>query len=366
MYERTPTIVIVIFIAAALVGTVPFACSSGRYRVFENSALSDQATIVTTVPSRATGERPGPVVLADGSRLGDRPARWARVSAGSFLMGSPHGEYGRSVSHREIRHRVTLTHDFEMQTTEVTRRQYYAARGSIPPDEQYLCLDCPIERVSWHQAAEYCNRLSDEQHLDRCYACRGHDEMARCAPSVAYDTPYECPGYRLPTEAEWEYAARAGTTTATYAGDLRNRSSRSWRHPAAHPLSRIAWYIRNSEEATHAVGTLEPNAWGLYDMLGNVAEWCHDFSNTATRQTYPWPRYGFIELSRGPRTLPPATDPYGPPTGTTRIIRGGTFLSWDYRVRAAARSWDGPGTRNNCAVGFRPVRTLPLSSAHAR
>ena len=153
--------------------------------------------------------------------------------------------------------------------------------------------------------------------------------------AAAYDTPYDCRGYRLPTEAEWEYVARAGTTTATYNHDLDDGY-----HLCQMPnlvLDPIAWFCGNSEGRSHEVGTREPNDWGLYDVLGNVWEWCHDW-------------YGaYLGVS--------GIDPTGPSAGSLRVGRGG---SWRNRARdttAAYRFNYSPGRSVN-SFGFRPLRSL--------
>lgn len=252
-----------------------------------------------------------------------------RVVAGTFTIGSPIGELGRG--RNESQHDVTLTHDFLIQATEVTQSQFEGAMG-YNPSLHSDCPDCPVEQVRWHEAAAYCNEISDGAGHARCYECTGIDEDVECEPSGSYPTPYDCLGYRLPTEAEWEYAARAGSRTATYNGDLDNDRCRGV------VLNPIAWYCGNAEGATHAVGTRDPNAWSLYDMLGNVWEWCHDWYGT-----YPG---GSV------------TDPWGPSTGSMRIMRGGSWVTDAVAARAASRMHNAPGyfIRD---IGFRVARTLP-------
>jgi formylglycine-generating enzyme required for sulfatase activity len=150
--------------------------------------------------------------------------------------------------------------------------------------------------------------------------------------AAAYATPYACPGYRLPTEAEWEYAARAGTTTGTYNGtstltDCTNPN------PILDP---IAWFCGNAGSTTHAAGGKAANAWGLYDMLGNVWEWVHDWHTT-----YP----GDV------------SDPWGPAAGSYRVVRGG---GWNYDAQIARAAYRGSGVPSyrSSLLGFRPVRSL--------
>ncbi len=244
-------------------------------------------------------------------------------------MGSPPGEEGRDDN--ETQHEVTLTQDFEILATEVTQSEFEAVMG-YNPSHFSGCADCPVEWVSWYEAAAYCNALSDAAGLDRCYVCSGSDEEVECEPGSSFTTPYDCTGYRLPTEAEWEYAARAGTTTATYNGDLDDIDCSSA------VVDPIAWYCGNSDDTTHLVGTRGSNDWGLHDMLGNVWEWCHDWDDV-----YP---DGSV------------TDPWGPPSGSHRVIRGGSWNFLARLARAALRGRDRPAYRYD-NVGFRPVRSRP-------
>jgi formylglycine-generating enzyme required for sulfatase activity len=259
---------------------------------------------------------------------GDVPGEWVTVRAGTFTMGSPEDELGRYGF--ETQHEVTLTGDFEIQTTEVTQAQFEEII-LYNPSSFSRCSDCPVESMSWYEATAYCNALSDLASLDRCYDCTGSGESVVCRPTESYLSPYDCPGYRLPTEAEWEYAARAGTTTATYNGNLISTI-------CSRELDSIAWYSCNSDDMTHSVGRLAPNNWGLYDMLGNVEEWCHD----------RWDDYpGGSE-----------TDPWGPRAGSHRVTRGGAWLHDSDFLRAASRGGFRSDLRYRDDLGFRPVRTL--------
>ncbi len=190
--------------------------------------------------------------------------------------------------------------------------------------------------MNWNEAAAYCNALSAGGGLAECYDCTGSGSAVTCSPAAAYASPYECPGYRLPTEAEWEYAARAGTTTGTYNGDPDTGTVSCVDSPV---LNAIAWYCDNSGATNHAVGSLAANDWGLHDMLGNVWEWCHDW----------------YEMDLGVGAM---TDPSGPGAGSYRVARGG---SWDHDARytrAAYRNYFDPGLPYN-DMGLRPVRSLP-------
>jgi formylglycine-generating enzyme required for sulfatase activity len=194
--------------------------------------------------------------------------RMVWLAPGSFAMGSPPGEPLRQ--DEEAPHRVTLTRAFRIAATEVTERQWLAVmpQGRSPQPG----ADRPLASVSWNEAREFCLELSRKE---------GHS-------------------YRLPTEAEWEYACRAGVAS-----------------PASKDLGSVAWYSENSDGAAHPVGIKAPNAWGLFDMLGNVAEWTMDAYG-------PYPRQD-------------ATDPTAPAAGSTRVVRGGSWRSFLPAVRCAAR-----------------------------
>ena len=276
-------------------------------------------------------------------RSDSTPGEWINIRAGTFLMGSPEAERG----HRpiETQHEVTLTHDFEILSTEVTRAEFEGQMGYDPSNSGAID-NRPIDFVEWHEAAAYCNALSEAEGLTSCYVCAGRRYSVQCEPSGAFASPYDCPGYRLPTEAEWEYAARAGTEAATYNGDL--DVDLEGTVPPPHPceesdvLDPIAWWRCTSEGSTREVGSLEPNDFGLYDMLGNVWEWCHDW-------------YG--EYPSGS-----VTDPWGPMDRTDaygRNVRGGSANVGPDEIRAAYRGRDRPEAAGRILlfIGFRPVRT---------
>jgi sulfatase modifying factor 1 len=239
------------------------------------------------------------------------PEGFVRIQAGSFDMGSPSNEKGRHKN--EAVHRVKLTRPFFLQTTEVTQRAYQALMGKNP-SRFSKCKDCPVENVSWFDAIRYVNALSKKQRLPACYDSEGK--------VIGGDTVYDCKGYRLPTEAEWAFAARAGSTGKRYG-----------------ELDAIAWYVGNSKGKTHPTGTKQPNTFGLYDMLGSVFEWCHDWYSES--------------LGGSP------TDPEGPVAGSGRVFRGGSWTNSAKSVRAAYRFRFDPSFARDF-YGFRLARTVPL------
>jgi len=260
--------------------------------------------------------------------------KWVTVKAGSFQMGSPSGEKCReSGGPKETPHKVTLTHDFSIAATETTQAQFNSLMNRNPSGFSSCGPSCPVETVNWHEAAAYCNALSKKESKTACYTCSGSGASITCTDASAYSSAkiYKCPGYRLPTEAEWEYAYRAGTTTAFYNGSIKNCTS-----PDAN-ASKIAWHNGNAGSKTHPAAGMMTNAWGLYDMAGNVWEWTHDW----------------YQISLGTTAV---IDPIG--AGTTyRVTRGGTWQDPPKHLRAATRNTNSPSIRNNL-VGFRCVRTL--------
>ena len=224
---------------------------------------------------------------------------FAPIPAGTFMMGSPPGQ--ASWFEGEDRHQVTISRSFYLQTMPVTRAQWRKIMGGQGSDKtRPEDADLPAANVSWFEARDFIDRLNRLE---------------------------DAAGYRLPTEAEWEYACRAGSTGAWCFGDDQSR------------LTEYAWYQDNSGERPHPPGLKKPNAWGLFDMHGNVPEWCEDIY-----QPYP---------------PGPALDPRGLETESERIrrqaprvVRGGSFLVKAIFIRSAARNWLAPQNRRT-HTGFR-------------
>ncbi len=248
---------------------------------------------------------------------------YARIAPGSFTIGAS-VSHGNSPSN-EYRSKVTITRPFLIKTTEVTHGEWQTLMGKPGGNYQYQCgHDCPINRVSWRDAVEYLNKLSAREKLEACYAITDETVVWK---------GLDCKGYRLPTEAEWEYAARGGTTTAAY-GDLEE----------------IAWFSDNSRTSkvdsggmgVQPVAQKKPNAFGLYDMIGNVNEWVWDL--------YDWS--AFEKAS---------TDPIiGGLTMTgneQRMVRGHNYSSSRSSLRVEYRDLRETPDSQSTYTGFRPVRT---------
>ena len=221
------------------------------------------------------------------------------LPAGTFTMGSPSDELGRNSD--ETQHQVTLTKAFYMQITEVTQAQW---KEVTKFNLSYFggCPTCPVDSVSWGMVQMYIAALN----------ARGEGT------------------YRLPTEAEWEYAARAGSTTAFSNGGITGTGC------GYDPiLNAMGWYCYNAADQTHPVAQKSPNAWGLYDMSGNVYEWCQDWY--------------------GPYSSGAVSDPTGPSLGSARVLRGGGWYGYAWRCRSAYRGKNDPAG-SYYRFGFRLVR----------
>ena len=233
----------------------------------------------------------GPVVNSVGIVL-------VPIPADEFQMGSPESE----ADSLDIRpqHLSQITKPFYLSAHEVTQQQYEKVIGNNPSLDKWV--NKPVEMVTWSDAVEFCRKLSEKEGVE----------------------------YRLPMEAEWEYACRAGTTTAYSFGDDKSR------------LGKYAWYEDNSELETNVVGQKLPNTWGLYDMHGNVWEWCQDWDG-------PYEKERVI------------SDPTGPASGEYRVLRGGAYIDQSVYIRSTYRLAILPDSRLDDLVGIRLARTYQLA-----
>ena len=259
------------------------------------------------------------------------------LPAGTFDMGCTPSQSGCGSDESPV-HEVTLTHDFWLGETELTQGQWEALMGNNPswfgPNGAGTDCgsNCPLEKVNWWESLAFANAVSAAEGLAACYTLTGctntvGNDMECTGVTVNAATVYDCAGYRLPTEAEWEYAARAGTDLYLYAG--------------SNTVDDVAWYNGNASSTTHAVAGKLANDWGLSDMSGNVWEWTWDWYSS----TYP--------------SSKPITDPEGSSTGADRVIRGGSWNGTAAYARVANRYPGTPGARAGTYVGIRLSRTIP-------
>jgi len=272
------------------------------------------------------------------------PFAMVRLEAGSFYFGSEEVEPGREYD--EHLHEVTLTRSFCLAATETTQTEY-VLYGDPGLDGLGSCPDCPVNSVTWHQAAMLANALSERAGLDSCYDCRGH----RAGPCSLMEEHNACLGYRLPTEAEWEYAARAGST-ASFPGGGWLRSEADGRSceggvelTDGRSLAAFAWYCGSSSGGPSPVGALEPNAWDLFDMAGNISEWTAE---------------AFGELMWHDVDDPLGDDEYRT-RASKRTHRGGAWAGTPRNLRCASRGVAHADV-SSAQVGFRLARTLPSLS----
>lgn len=238
------------------------------------------------------------------------------ITGGTFSMGNT----GNAEDYKgeQFVHNVTIS-NYYMGKYEITQEQYEIVMGKNP--SSIVDPMMPVEGVDWYDAVEFCNMLSDIIGYEKCYSGSGSNIVC----------DFDANGYRLPTEAEWEYACKAGSQTDFYSGNMSGNG-----YSEEQVLNGVGWYMHNSNMEEQKVGLKTPNAFGLYDMHGNVAELCWD-----------WYSEDYYNNS-------PSTDPTGPAQGTERIERGGRAGIQAYWCRSSIRNKINPETGLH---GFRVVRT---------
>lgn len=242
---------------------------------------------------------------------------YVKVPAGKFHIGTPRSPEGYGAP-SEVDSDVTITRPFLMKATEVTYGEYFFVMKKMPKRHKAGCIDCPVVYASWLDAVAYMNELSKLEALEACYAVKGE--------TVEWKG-LDCKGYRLPTEAEWEYAARGGKSEPLYGS-----------------MDDIAWHGKNSESKWHPVGRKAANAYGLYDMVGNAAEWTWDgYEEAAFAKPQTDPVVGGLKV----------TD-----VNVGRTIRGGSFMMPPDGFSVAYRDTKMEPNRGGDTIGFRPVRTV--------
>jgi formylglycine-generating enzyme required for sulfatase activity len=241
-----------------------------------------------------------------------------RIPGGSFTMGD-------KTQVDAPPHEVTVS-AFYMDKCLVTQEQYQKAMGANP--SRWKVGKNPVEQVRWSDAVKFCNRRSELENLQPCYDLK------------TWNCNFGANGYRLPTEAEWEYACRAGTATAYFFGDNPSK------------LGEYAWFDKNSARRAQPVGQKLPNPWGLYDMCGNVWQWCNDFYKVDYYQQAPH------------------QDPKGPEAGEAKVVRGGAWRFGPDTCRSGYRYNENPGYADVCfgydIYGFRCVRAAGAAGAPTR
>jgi formylglycine-generating enzyme required for sulfatase activity len=290
--------------------------------LFSHIALAHESVKVVVVP--LGGDEPPAVRPNSELFINSIGMEFSLIPAGSFVMGSPDGtgapssrpvniaESGRGSD--ELQHIVNISKSFYMQTTEVTQAQYQQVMDSNPAHFSALgegedCgLDCPVENVNWNEAHAFIDALNASENRVSCNS-----------------QPNTC--YSLPTESQWEYAARGATVSAFYNGDITEPSGNDTN------LNLIGWYNTNSGSTTHPVAQKAANQWGLYDMSGNVWEWCEDL---------------YAAYPDGPVTDPVSS------TGSFRVFRGGSWGNGAGSARSANRDLTSAGLRSG-NLGFRLV-----------
>ncbi|MBK6687910.1 MAG: SUMF1/EgtB/PvdO family nonheme iron enzyme [Deltaproteobacteria bacterium] len=269
---------------------------------------------MTSVADRERGDPPPPPLKA----MPPQQKQYAKIAAGTFRIGTPAPADGSYRSSSELDSEVTITRPFLMKTTEVTNGEWYFVMKKMPKRFKAGCMDCPATHMSWLDAAAYLNALSKLEKLETCYVIRGETVEWR---------GLDCKGYRLPTEAEWEYAARGGTTGPTHG-----------------EMDAIAWHAGNSDSKKHPVGGKAANAYGLHDMMGNASEWTWDvYKEAAFENPQTDPIIGGLKM----------TDIY-----EDRVVRGVDFMAAPASASVAFRNTQLDANQAGETIGFRPVRTV--------
>jgi len=256
--------------------------------------------------------------------------KFVLINGGSFKIGSPDSEKKRNDDEGHV-HDVRVS-SFYMNKYLVTQKEYQNVMGKNPSN--FPGENNPVEMVCWYDAVEYCNRLSIKEEFSPAYSLFGStnpDDWELQSPK--WDSIIIIPGsngYRLPTEAQWEYACRAGTTTPFSTGETINSTQANYNGTSPYGNSKAGEYLKK----TTPVGSYPPNPWGLYDIHGNVWEWCWDWKENYTADS--------------------KIDPTGPQTGKYRAERGGSWSSGGSNIRCACRSYDFPSVKGY-NDGFRLV-----------
>jgi formylglycine-generating enzyme required for sulfatase activity len=332
MASRTPILSLI-----ALLALLPACAACATVVVTEDAASTGSGGGAASAVSATTGagaSDPGPPPCQEDACA---PPGFVFIPPGSFTMGAPWAESQKvpSALDEQPPHPITISRGFFLLSSEVTQGKWSDVMGTNPSQNAACGFSCPVENVSFWDALAFANALSASTGSPACYdldACTGVPGVDfTCPDTISFDLA--CHGYRLPTEAEWEYAARAGLATPFYNGE----SFLSDTGPDS-GCDDIAWYAGNTS-GTMPVGEKLKSPWGLYDTSGNVYEWV-------------WDRYG-----AGYYKSAPTIDPQGPAKGASRGMRGGSYLEGCDSQRSANRDVMAPDQRGPM-LGFRVARGL--------
>ena len=287
----------------------------------ETGSTADLSTGETKIAFMLSGAKPAPVAVQQPAAPPQNPvpSNMIRINGGTFTMGSFADEPERRDN--EVQHQVTVS-SFYMGKYEVTQKEYREIMGTNPSN--FRGDNLPVESVSWFDAIEYCNKRSQKEGLTPVYTISGSGDNR----TVTWNRSAN--GYRLPTEAEWEYVCRAGTATPFSTGN--NITTNQANYDGNNPYNNNT--KGDNRQKTTPVGSFAPNAWGLYDMHGNVWEWC-------------WDWYGIYPNGA-------QTDPQGAASGSNRTLRGGSWYNGGWYLRSAYRGSNIPSGLYT-AYGFRLV-----------
>ncbi len=309
----------------ASVNNIVVPASAGVFAPKSNATRAHVAAALMNYSRQQTGATPVPPVTVND--------QFVLINGGTFQMGSPASEPERSSD--ETQHSVTVS-SFYMAKTEISQREYQAVMGTNPSETKGDNL--PVTNITWYDAIQYCNKLSEAEGLTPCYTVSG--------TTVTWDKSAN--GYRLPTEAEWEYAARANTTTPFSFGDYVHNSDANCYNAYGYNNDASGNWVNGSDaylRRTVAVDQYAANAYGLYNMHGNAAEWVWDWYDAYNTQA--------------------STNPTGPESGNAKIVRGGGWNDHPKHIRSAYRGAH-PADVSLYSISVRPVRNAESSTGQAR
>ena len=253
------------------------------------------------------------------------------IKGGTFLMGS-----NRNSEIESPIHEVTLN-SFFLGKYQVTQKEWEKVVGNNP--SKFLESDSPIETITWYDAVKFCNKISIKEGLQPCYCVNGDNNSKNWGDRFIPEVNWKADGYRLPTEAEWEYAAKGGNLPNDLA--RRNGKKTYYKYSGSNNIDEVAWYNNNSDRKPHSVGKKNPNELGIYDLSGNVFEWC-------------WDCYNEHDIN-----FKTQTNPHGADTGNYRMFRGGCWRLESDDCLVSNRIFIWP-SESNSSISLRLLRSLNI------